>query len=132
LLPSERPKSKPNKKPARSKQQTENSAATCSRWFLACGFFYPEDGGITFLRNIGSNKIYMAPHHRRRHSAEGSSLQDPLILSSHLTQVSEWCLRCKFSDQKYGMNYTIRFCPKANYKVLYIIRRLTSAWNTIV
>jgi hypothetical protein len=25
-------------------------AATCSRWFLARGFFYPEDGGDTFLR----------------------------------------------------------------------------------
>jgi hypothetical protein len=24
------------------------TAATCSRWFLARGFFYPEDGGDTF------------------------------------------------------------------------------------
>jgi hypothetical protein len=23
--------------------------ATCSHWFLALGFFYPEDGGETFL-----------------------------------------------------------------------------------
>jgi hypothetical protein len=32
-------------------------ALTCSRWFFACGFssffFYPEDGGDTFLRNVG-------------------------------------------------------------------------------
>jgi hypothetical protein len=28
------------------------SAAICSRWFTARGFFYPEDGGDTFLRNI--------------------------------------------------------------------------------
>jgi hypothetical protein len=28
------------------------SAATCSRWFLARGFLYPEDGGDTFLRNV--------------------------------------------------------------------------------
>jgi hypothetical protein len=27
------------------------AAATCSHWFLARGFFYPEDGGDTFLRN---------------------------------------------------------------------------------
>jgi hypothetical protein len=27
------------------------SAATCSYWFLALGFFYPEDGDNTFLRN---------------------------------------------------------------------------------
>jgi hypothetical protein len=31
--------------------------AACSRWFLAHGFssffFYPEDGGDTFLRTVG-------------------------------------------------------------------------------
>jgi hypothetical protein len=43
------------------------AAATCSRWFLARGFFYPEDGGDTFLRNVSSHKIYTAPHLRRRH-----------------------------------------------------------------
>jgi hypothetical protein len=41
------------------------TAATCSRWFLAHGFFYPEDGGDTFLRNIGSHKICTAPRPRR-------------------------------------------------------------------
>jgi hypothetical protein len=41
----------------------------CSRWFLACGFFYPEDAGDTFLRNVGSHKIYTASHPRRRHSS---------------------------------------------------------------
>jgi hypothetical protein len=44
------------------------SAATYSHWFLARGLFYPEDGGNTFLRNVGSHKIYTAPHPRRRHS----------------------------------------------------------------
>jgi hypothetical protein len=43
------------------------SAATCSRWFLTRGFFYPEDWGDTFLRNVGSHKIYTAPHPRRRY-----------------------------------------------------------------
>jgi hypothetical protein len=28
-------------------------AATCSRWFPARGFFSLEDGGDTFLRNVG-------------------------------------------------------------------------------
>jgi predicted RNA binding protein YcfA (HicA-like mRNA interferase family) len=28
--------------------------------------FYPEDGGDTFLRNVGSHKNYPAPHPRRR------------------------------------------------------------------
>jgi hypothetical protein len=45
------------------------SAATCSRWFLARGFFYPEDGGHAFLRNVSSHKIYTALHPRRRHSS---------------------------------------------------------------
>jgi hypothetical protein len=29
------------------------SVATCSRWFPVRGFFYTEDGGDTFLRNVG-------------------------------------------------------------------------------
>jgi predicted RNA binding protein YcfA (HicA-like mRNA interferase family) len=37
------------------------SASHCSRLFLARGYFYPEDGGDKFLRNVGSHKIYMAP-----------------------------------------------------------------------
>jgi hypothetical protein len=43
--------------------------ATCSCSFLARGFFYPEDEGDTFLRNVGLHKIYRAPHPRRRHSS---------------------------------------------------------------
>jgi hypothetical protein len=46
------------------------SATTCSSWFLARGFFNPEDEGDKFLRNIGSDKIYTAPHPRRRHSSK--------------------------------------------------------------
>jgi hypothetical protein len=37
------------------------AAATCSRWFLARKFFYPEDGGDTILRNVGSHRNYTAP-----------------------------------------------------------------------
>jgi hypothetical protein len=37
-------------------------SATCSRWFLARRFFYPEDGGNTFLQNVVSHKIYMVQH----------------------------------------------------------------------
>jgi hypothetical protein len=37
-------------------------------WFTARGYFYPEDGGDTFLRNVGWWKIYTAPHPRKRHS----------------------------------------------------------------
>jgi hypothetical protein len=37
------------------------AAATCSRWFLARASFYIEDGGDTFLRNVGSHEICSAP-----------------------------------------------------------------------
>jgi hypothetical protein len=48
-----------------------SASATCSRWFFPRGFFYPEDGGDTILRNVGSiDHIYTAPHPRRRHSSE--------------------------------------------------------------
>jgi hypothetical protein len=62
--------------------QSAQSAATCSRWFLACEFFYPEDGGDTFLRNVGSHKIYTAPHLRRRHSSY-SPLRKPKKLHNN-------------------------------------------------
>jgi hypothetical protein len=52
------------------RNQHEQSAATCSCWFLTRGFIYPEDGGDTFLQNIGSHKNYMAPHPRKRHSPD--------------------------------------------------------------
>jgi hypothetical protein len=47
-----------------------SAAAGCSRWFLARGFYCPEDGGDTLLRNVGSHKIYTAPRPTRRHSSE--------------------------------------------------------------
>jgi hypothetical protein len=47
----------------------EVAAATCSRWFLARGFFYPVDGGDMFLRNVGSHMKYTAPHLRKWHSS---------------------------------------------------------------
>jgi hypothetical protein len=50
-------------------QLVAQSAATCSRWFFARGFFYPLDGGDMFLLNVGSHKIYAAPHPRVRHSS---------------------------------------------------------------
>jgi hypothetical protein len=42
-------------------QAQAQSATTCSCCFLAHGFFYPADGGDTFLRNVSSHKIYTAP-----------------------------------------------------------------------
>jgi hypothetical protein len=43
----------------------------------------PEDGGDTFLRNVGSHKIYTAPHPKRRHSSvttvKTSNLTIPLL-----------------------------------------------------
>jgi hypothetical protein len=50
--------------------------------------FLPEDGGDTFLRNVGSHKIYTAPHPRRRHSSYSPQWK-PQILHSKLWTVKE-------------------------------------------
>jgi hypothetical protein len=42
---------------------------------LAREFFYPEDAGDTFFQNVGSHKIYTAPHPRRRQSSYSVLLQ---------------------------------------------------------
>jgi hypothetical protein len=55
---------------ARNQREVTADWAIFLRWFLPRGFFYPEDGGDTFLRNVGSHKIYTAPHPRRRHSSK--------------------------------------------------------------
>jgi hypothetical protein len=39
-----------------------------NRLFGGKPIFYPEDGGDTFVPNVGLHKIYTAPHPRRRHS----------------------------------------------------------------
>jgi hypothetical protein len=66
------------------------AAATCSRWFLVRGFYYPEDGGDTFLRNVGSiHKLYKAPYSRRRHSSLCLSdyLTTPFLLNDELRRI---------------------------------------------
>jgi hypothetical protein len=44
--------------PCRCGRLNRRSAATCSRWFFARGYFYPEDGGDTILRNVSSSPSY--------------------------------------------------------------------------
>jgi hypothetical protein len=56
-------------------------AATCSRCFLARGIFYLEYGGDKYLRNVGSHKIYTAPHPRRRYSSKQLLLKYPRFIS---------------------------------------------------
>jgi hypothetical protein len=69
-------------------RERETNAATCSHWFLPRGFFYPEDGDDTFLRNVGSHKIYTASHPRRWHFSNRSYIRNmiarPLILNNVL------------------------------------------------
>jgi hypothetical protein len=59
--------------------RVEKSASEESAWAECCylimlvprsRFFYPEDGGDTFLGSVGSfHRIYTAPQPRRRHSS---------------------------------------------------------------
>jgi hypothetical protein len=46
----------------------EKSASEEPEWAGGCSL-QPEDGGDTFLCNVGSHMIYMTPHPRRRHSS---------------------------------------------------------------
>jgi hypothetical protein len=55
------------------------SAATCSRRFLARGFFYPEDGRRYVPPKRRFTKIYMAPHPRRRHSTFSYSTESQWV-----------------------------------------------------
>jgi thermostable 8-oxoguanine DNA glycosylase len=43
--------------PVLKHHQSADSADTCSRWFLARGLFYPEDGHDKFLRNVGLHDL---------------------------------------------------------------------------
>jgi hypothetical protein len=45
------------------------AGTACSRWFLARGYLYPENGGDIFLRNVGFYYIYTVLHPRRRNSS---------------------------------------------------------------
>jgi hypothetical protein len=47
------------------KSASEEPAWSCRQQTAS----YPEDGGDTFPRNVGSYKIYTAPHPRRTHSS---------------------------------------------------------------
>jgi hypothetical protein len=71
------------------REQVAQSAATCSRWFIARRFFYPEDGDDTFLWNLGSfHWIYTTPHPRRRHSS-----YLPLFLSKCIPVIRDFMLK---------------------------------------
>jgi hypothetical protein len=57
--------------------------------FFVCRFFYPEDGGNTFLWNVGSYKTHTAPHCR-----------------SHLSEITAVCKHFSHSPQKVPYNLT--------------------------
>jgi hypothetical protein len=48
--------------------ENRRQVSNCQRFSSLAVSLNSEDGGDTFLRNVGSNKIYTAPHPRRRHS----------------------------------------------------------------
>jgi hypothetical protein len=66
------------------------SSMTCAVDMICCktcGLHdgdYEQDGkgGDTFLRNVGSHKIYTAPHPRRRHIVHGEA--DNILLSKEI------------------------------------------------
>jgi hypothetical protein len=48
---------------------TTSVASYYQRCSYLAGSFHSDDGGDTFLQPVGSYKIHMASHHRRRHTS---------------------------------------------------------------
>jgi hypothetical protein len=63
--------------------------AAYSLWFLAPGFFYPEDEGDTFLRNVGSHKYYTVTHPRRRLSSNVCLFYISVIFQHHMLSIAD-------------------------------------------
>jgi hypothetical protein len=57
-------------------------------------FFYPEDGGDTFLQNVGSHKTHTAPHPRRRHSSKAK--EDKIGITLCITCVNMCALYSEY------------------------------------
>jgi hypothetical protein len=83
------------------------TAATCLRWFLSRRFFYPEDGGDTFLRNVGLHNIYTAPHPRR----QSSGLHNFSILQLRLLLAFEHSSQ-QLCSQINSIYEVFRLCPQ--------------------
>jgi hypothetical protein len=47
--------------------RVEKSVRQLLRLFFVRGFYFPEDAGDTFLRNVSSYKTHTTPHPRRGH-----------------------------------------------------------------
>jgi hypothetical protein len=105
-------------------QLVAQSAATCSGWFHARGFFYPEDGD-TFLQNIGSHKIFGAPHPRRRHSTS-------LLCYSH-SQTSD-CEKFfkKFIIHLYGKIFPLFLVMKQQHILSFLCASLQTTTSLVV
>jgi hypothetical protein len=88
----------------RARNQRE-FAATCSRWFLARGFFYPEDGGETFLRNVGS------------HNLHGSTPQKTAFIPSTKSHIHFLSLRSFIQGIRRGSRLFVIFRNKLTFMV---------------
>jgi hypothetical protein len=93
------------------------AAAICSRWFVARGFLYPEDGGDTFLRNVSSHKIYTAPYPRKRHSSYSPLWKRQIlhgIIKSTVFNLSDFpCLCHSFSVFYFDFSNAFDILPRA-------------------
>jgi hypothetical protein len=106
------------------------SADTCSRWFLACGFFYPEDGGDTFHRNVGSRRHIPEDgilHSHRRENLKSYIVSQFIIKIEYrislLRDVLEFgmvCTRASISIvllfTQIGLHYHL-FWPVSNFEI---------------
>jgi hypothetical protein len=80
--------------------RVEKSARDEPAWAGGC----PEDGGNTFLQNVGSQKNYKAPHPRKRHSSRIWNPHTSIILD-----LAGWytCVALRYNRKKFGSNSRI-------------------------
>jgi hypothetical protein len=93
-------------------KQISTRTATCSRWFTARGFFYPEDGGNTLLRNVGWRKIYTAPT-----SQKTTFFIVTAVKASNRTSTRE-CIYVKYrTSHSEALYIIIKMCYQSNTRV---------------
>jgi hypothetical protein len=92
------------------------SAGGC-RVSLARGLFYTEDGSDTFIRNVGSHKMYTATDPRKRHSYFYVPCKHPHEITNEHQDcccfILELYLQRVFSNNK--LNFKIRFVWRATF-----------------
>jgi hypothetical protein len=104
-----------------------------SHWFLARGFVYPEDGGDSFLRNVGSHNMYITPHPRRRHSSVYNIFTFYILLHECIYTICTIFPPCPLNQSQCCLSLTVSLIlrPTVSRSVYLGIKHPTGAYDQI-